>query len=117
MGEGNALFWVLVATHIEVVAIPSRFLDDDSWSIVLDLAIVTCQLTKMTNDRRIDPEARRAALVLLAKGEATMAEVAQLAGISRQVVRYWAEVAGIDWSRARTDRLARAWRKALLHRG
>jgi hypothetical protein len=33
---------------------------------------------------------KQAALHILAKGEATMQEVAELAGTSRQLVRYWA---------------------------
>lgn len=55
---------------------------------------------------------KSAALHMLAKGEATLAEVAQLAQTSRQLVRYWAKRTGIDPGKARDAFLARAWKRA-----
>jgi transposase-like protein len=57
----------------------------------------------------IDDSTRRKALKLLARGVATMSEVAELAGVSRQLVRYWAEREGLDPVTARRDYLARLW--------
>lgn len=61
----------------------------------------------------IDPFARKVALKLLAKGQASPGELAPLAGVSRQVVEMWARRAGIDWRAKRDERLAMAWEKAL----
>lgn len=49
----------------------------------------------------IDPEMRRAAVAMIARGEASPAEVADAWGISRQIVHYWIKAAGIDWKRQR----------------
>jgi transcriptional regulator len=49
------------------------------------------------------------ALRLLRAGQATQAEVADLAGTSRQLVRYWCERAEINAKDARAARLARLW--------
>jgi hypothetical protein len=67
-------------------------------------------MTTKNNTKRDNPE-RAAAVALLTRGEATPAQVAELAGVSRQVVDYWAR--GIDWRKALNARLARSWRKAL----
>lgn len=61
----------------------------------------------------IDGEARRATLALLARGMMRPHEVAELAGVSLQVVRYWCRRAGVDWERIRDQRNADAWRKEL----
>lgn len=61
----------------------------------------------------IDPDSRRVALNLLARGIARPHEVAELAGVSLQVVNYWMQSAGIDWQRTRRRMLARAWRKGM----
>lgn len=58
-----------------------------------------------------DEAAHRAAMSLLRNGHASPSEVAQLAGVSRQLVNYWA--ADIDWRKARSGRLAREWRNAI----
>jgi hypothetical protein len=60
-----------------------------------------------------DPDARRAALSLLAQGIARPHEVAGLAGASLQLVNYWARHANIDWQRIRNGRLRKAWRKEM----
>ncbi len=60
---------------------------------------------------RHDPNVRRAVLRLLSQGKASLAEVAEIAGLSRQIVRYWAKAAGIDWKAARKAHLAFMWRK------
>lgn len=64
---------------------------------------------------RVDKDARRVAVALLAQGEATLAEVAQLAGVSRQTARYWADVAEVDWRRMRRSRLRMKWRWEVRH--
>jgi DNA invertase Pin-like site-specific DNA recombinase len=60
-----------------------------------------------------DPEARRAALALLSKGIGSPSEIADLAGVSRQVVEQWAERAGVDWRKVKRANLTKAWRKAM----
>lgn len=69
----------------------------------------------MTTERSTekDAAARKAAQKLLAQGLASPAEVARLAGVSRQLVNHWAKA--IEWRKAREARLAREWRQA--HRG
>ena len=54
-------------------------------------------------------KARRAAVAMLKAGTATMSEVAALAGVSRQVVQYWAKAAGINCAQARNELLRRVW--------
>lgn len=48
---------------------------------------------------------------LLQKGLCSPAEAADLAGVSRQCVNYWAH--GIDWRKARDKHLTAAWKQAL----
>jgi hypothetical protein len=48
---------------------------------------------------------------MLKAGHADPADVAILAGVSRQLVRYWIMQEGIDWRSARDARLLREWRK------
>jgi hypothetical protein len=61
-------------------------------------------MTKATSDDSTD-QARKAARRMLARGVCTPAEAAELAGVSRQLMRYWAK--GIDWKAARTEYLRR----------
>lgn len=70
--------------------------------------------------RASDGVARRAALALLRRGQATPTELGELAGVSRQTVESWAAHAGVDWRAIRSrieakrrERQARAWRKAI----
>ena len=56
--------------------------------------------------------ARSTALKLLRSGYATMAEIAELAGVSRQAVRKWAQAAGIDPVETRLRRLQTLWTSA-----
>ena len=67
----------------------------------------------MTADNSTDDETRRAALKLLSTGLASPSDVAELAGVSRQVVAYWIATAGLDWRTRYRSIRARAWRKAL----
>ena len=60
-----------------------------------------------------DDEARSAALALLARGMITPSQAAELAGVSRQLVRYWLRHAGIDWRRAWQRRQASMWRREI----
>jgi len=64
----------------------------------------------MTKD---DNTAREIALGLLRSGKATISEVAKLADVDRQLVFYWARVAGIDANKTRANYLAALWRKSL----
>lgn len=62
---------------------------------------------------RIDHDA---ALSLLRAGETTMAELAEVSGISRQLIRHWVLRAGMtadDLAARRAAYLATAWRRAL----
>ena len=56
---------------------------------------------------------RAAALKIMADGRATIAEIAELVGISRQAVRMWAQRAEIDPVASRKGHLAGLWAKAL----
>lgn len=58
-----------------------------------------------------DAEARRIVVALMAAGLVTLPEAAQLAGVSRHLVRYWCTRADVDWKRVRNMRLARWWSK------
>lgn len=60
-----------------------------------------------------DPDARRAAVRLLRRGTITVSEAASMAGVSRQVVRYWCAVAGVEIGKARSIAIAKAWRRAI----
>ena len=60
-----------------------------------------------------DATTRAAALKIMAKGHATIAEIAELVGISRQAVRMWAQRAKIDPVANRENYLAELWAKAL----
>jgi hypothetical protein len=59
---------------------------------------------------------RATALKIMAKGHATIAEIAELVGISRQAVRMWAQRAKIDPVASREDYLSDLWAKALADR-
>ena len=56
---------------------------------------------------------RTAALKIMADGRATIAEIAELVGISRQAVRMWAQRAEIDPVTSRKGHLAELWAKEL----
>jgi predicted transcriptional regulator len=56
---------------------------------------------------------RAAALKIMADGRATIAEIAELVGISRQAVRMWAQRANIDPVTNRKNHLDNLWAKAL----
>lgn len=60
-----------------------------------------------------DPDARRAAVLLLRRGTITVPEAAVLAGVSIQVVRYWCKVARIEIGQARGAVITKAWRRTL----
>jgi len=60
---------------------------------------------------------RNAALRLLRNGDATVAEVANLLGYSRQRVQFWADQESLDVARMRAENVERAWRKALAGPG
>jgi hypothetical protein len=60
-----------------------------------------------------DDNTRSAAIALLASGQATQSEVAELAAVSRQLVRYWANAEGLDVPALRRAWLLKAWQKVL----
>lgn len=70
----------------------------------------------LTFVKMLDPDARRAAVSLIRRGEITVPEAAALAGVSRHVVRYWCRAAKVEIGQARAARLAKAWRKAIASR-
>jgi hypothetical protein len=77
-------------------------------------------VNRMDNDIVEQTAAKQAALSLVEQGIATMAEAARLAGLSRQMMRYWArDVSGAGskapraWSGARSKYLRRQWKEAL----
>jgi hypothetical protein len=59
---------------------------------------------------------RRAAIEILSEGLATHSEVARLAGVSRQLVRHWADREGIDVPRTRAAKLREMWQHKLKRR-
>ena len=59
---------------------------------------------------------RTAALKIMAKGHATIAEIAELVGISRQAVRMWAQRAKIDPVANRENYLIELWAKETSRR-
>ena len=67
----------------------------------------------MTMDSRIRDQTRRAAVSAIRRGRLTAAEVADLAGTSRQLVHYWCTVARVDPVRARRRYLAAEWTEAM----
>lgn len=59
-----------------------------------------------------DERTIKAALWMLTTGQAREAEVAELAGVDRQLVRYWGKRAGInDPRKARRERLTKLWKR------
>lgn len=66
--------------------------------------------------KMLDPEARRAVVVLMRRGLLTVPEAARLAGVTRPVVRYWCKAAKIEIGQAREAMLAKAWRRTLRQR-
>lgn len=68
-------------------------------------------MTTATESSTKDDRARAAAVKLLSQGLASPSEVAQLAGVSRQLVAHWSR--GINWRRARDAALAKSWRRSV----
>jgi hypothetical protein len=62
-------------------------------------------------DTTKDPAAKRAALALLSKGLLTQAEAAKLAGVSRQLMRHWAQE--IPAKRNRDAVLTKLWSREI----
>jgi hypothetical protein len=58
-----------------------------------------------------DDITRKAALKLLRNGVASPSEVAKLAGISRQLMRFWITDDKLNWRKARAAALSKAWRR------
>jgi len=63
----------------------------------------------MTTQRNTYEAERVKALAMLTAGLAGLSEAAELAGVSRQLVRHWATQEGLDWRRARARHLKREW--------
>jgi transposase len=77
--------------------------------LLLDLENVICLMQIMRRCR--DPEAKRIALALLARGNGSPGEIAELAGVSRQVVEGWAR--RLDWRKVKRAALTKAWRSEM----
>ena len=71
-----------------------------------------CELQRMSRPPD-DVVAKQVTMSLLAMGVGTPGEIAEFAGVTRQVVENWARRAGIDWRRIKRAKLARAWRKEM----
>jgi hypothetical protein len=63
-------------------------------------------MQSMTDDKII-----KAACALMRSGQATQGDIGRLAGVDRQLVRYWAQRAGIDAPAARAAYLDRLWQR------
>ena len=57
---------------------------------------------------------REKAVRLLKSGRITFAEAAELCGVSRQAVRFWCLVAGVDAVKARQRFLRRLWNSQIV---
>jgi transposase-like protein len=75
---------------------------------------MTSSLSATTQDTTKDPAAKAAAVALLSRGLATRAEVARLAGVSRQLAKHWAK--DIPAERARDSVLAKLWRSEIARK-
>jgi hypothetical protein len=60
---------------------------------------------------------RLAAVALLRRGVATLADVAWLTGASRQLIRHWARQAEIDATKRRAAYLERHWSRQMRRQG
>lgn len=67
-------------------------------------------------DTRKDEAAYRAAMTLLREGLASPSEVAEIAGVSRQLVRHWLLADKTDWRKQRRARLTAMWRREIKRR-
>jgi hypothetical protein len=76
--------------------------------LLLDLDEANLPIATMSRQCR-DPEARRTALALLARGLGSPGLLAEFAGVSRQVVEQWAR--DIEWRKVQRAILTKAWRK------
>jgi transposase-like protein len=65
----------------------------------------------MGKQTTVDDSVKRAALRLLMKGLVTHSEAARLAGVSRQLMRYWG--AQIDYEKARNAFISKIWDQEL----
>ena len=57
-----------------------------------------------------DDSTKAAAIYMLERGLASYVEIANLSGLSRQIVAHW----GKDYPDARAEYLARTWARALM---
>jgi hypothetical protein len=58
-----------------------------------------------------DDSTKKTVLKILAAGLATQSEMARLADVDRQLVRFWCKREGIDPVKARHQVLAKVWNK------
>lgn len=63
-----------------------------------------------------DPEAKRAVLLAISRGLLTVPEAAQLAGVSRHLIRRWCASRRMSVDRARRERNVKIWRRLLNER-
>lgn len=76
-------------------------------------AITTLRASPHVPTADVDEAVQSAAMMLLREGVASPSEVAEIAGVSRQLVRHWLMAAGIDWRKQRDAYLAKHWRRAI----
>jgi len=95
--RGQSIFFISAATHR------------------LKSLVIAKQLFYVCQMPSVDVEARRAALALLMRGKITVAEARLLAGVSRQLMHYWIERAGINPARVRHTIIKDIWRRELKH--
>lgn len=62
-----------------------------------------------------DPEAKRAALAMVAEGYCEPHEAAEVAGVSLQLMHAWLKRAGIDWRRIRKRALAKRFARHMAN--
>lgn len=51
---------------------------------------------------------RQKAVRMLENGDATLVEISNVSGVSRQLIRYWAR--NVDWQQARYKKLMNLWK-------
>jgi hypothetical protein len=57
------------------------------------------------------PDDRKRALTLLAAGKVALPELAQVMGVSTQVLWNWCRAAGVNWRKARLTAVMREWKR------
>ena len=99
----------LFATHLCYVIDVAHVAVSDLRALRLDARQANFTFVKLSSH----PEAQRAVIRLIARGMVTVPEAAQLAGVSRHLIRAWCKSRGMSVDRARRIRIAREWAKQM----